>query len=110
MRVMVMMMVLSAARFITRAFHFHLHGLLGGMAEFQRERETAASGERLFEADQHHVVAAWLELGALVGGQRQALRHGLHAHIAAGHHVFVDFHAFGHGAAAADQRVGGAAV
>ena len=45
MRVMVMMMVVMiAARFITRAFHFHLHGLLGGVAEFQRERKAAAGG------------------------------------------------------------------
>ena len=68
MRVMVMMVVLPAARFITRAFHFHLHGLLGGVAEFQREWEAAAGSEGLFEADQHHMVAAGFELGALVGG------------------------------------------
>ena len=62
-----MMVVMPAARFITRAFHFHLHGLLGSVAEFQREREAAAGGEGLFEADQHHMVAAGFELGALVG-------------------------------------------
>ena len=44
MRVMVMMVVLPAARFITRAFYFHLHSLLGGVAEFQRERKASRLG------------------------------------------------------------------
>lgn len=89
-------------------FDCHRQRPLAGLLEGERNGERLAGLQVAFQANQHHVQAAWLE-NRLAGRQRHVHLMG-HLHIAVLHHGHMQFGGIGYIAGGREKRIGWAGV